>query len=189
MEQNKNEEWKDIEGYEGYYQVSNLGRVKSLERKVSNGHALIDKPETILLPNTLAKGYFQVTLYNGKTRKCFQVHRLVASAFIKNECNYPQVNHINGNKQDNMVENLEWCDNSMNQIHAWKTGLQKPHPCGGGSTKKKVALLYDNGEIERVFDSIREASVFMGCSSPSNLSHVLNGTRGKTIYGRKFKFV
>lgn len=182
--------WKDVAGYEGFYQVSNLGRVKSLSRKVSNGHALVEKGEMLLKPNTLAKGYFQVTLYNGKTRKAFQVHRLVASAFIPNEDNQPQINHINGNKQDNRVENLEWCNNTMNQLHAWKTGLQKPHFCGGGAPRKKVALLDDKGNVEKVFASIRAASIYMGCSSPSNLSHLLNGNRKhKTLYGRKFKFV
>ena len=102
--------WKDIRDYEGVYQISNLGKVKSLARKVSNGHALIDLEERLLTPNTLAKGYFQVTLYKGKKRKCFQVHRLVAGAFIENPGNYPQVNHIDGNKQNNVVDNLEWCD-------------------------------------------------------------------------------
>ena len=184
-----NEIWKDIAGYEGYYQVSNLGRVKSVSRKVSNGHGMVAKEERILQPNTLAKGYYQVTLYNGETRKCFQVHRLVASAFIPNVDGYPQVNHRNGDKQDNRADNLEWCDNSMNQLHAWKTGLQKPHFCGGGVPRKKVALLDEQGEIERVFDSIRAASLFLGCSTPANLSHMLNGKRQKSIYGRKLIFV
>lgn len=184
------ENWKPIKGYEGYYEVSDIGRVKSVARKISNGHGLVEKNERFLLPNVLAKGYLQVTLYKDKARKCFQVHRLVASAFIENKENYPQVNHINGNKQDNRVCNLEWCDNSMNQLHAWKTGLQKPHYCGGGAPRKKVALLNDDGNIERVFKSIREASIFIGSTSPANLSHVLNGTtKAKKVFGRKFMFV
>lgn len=186
----ENEIWKDVPNYEGYYQVSNLGNVKSLSRIISNGTGKVITKEKYLVPNVLAKGYLQVTFYKNRIRKCYQVHRLVALIFLDNPNNYPQINHINGNKKDNRVENLEWCDNSMNQIHAWKIGLQKPHHCGGGAPKKKVALLDSNGDIERVFDSIREASIFMGCKTPANLSHLLNGKgKLKTIYGRKFKFV
>ena len=184
------EEWRDIKGYEGYYQISNIGKVKSLARRVSNGYGIVEKKAMLLMPNELANGYYQVTLYKDKTRKSFQVHRLVADAFVSNEDNYPQVNHKNGNKQDNRAENLEWCDNSMNQLHAWKTGLQKPHYCGGGAPKKRVALLDANGKVEREFDSIRAASIYVGCTTPSNLSHYLNGKgRAKSIMGRKFKFV
>lgn len=185
------EEWKPVRGYEGIYEVSSLGRVKSLERKVYNGHRLVEKHVRQLKPNILAKGYLQVTLYKDRRRKCFQVHRLVAEAFIPNKSRFPQVNHINGDKQDNRAENLEWCDNAMNQRHAWQTGLQKPHYCCGGADKKKrVALLDAEGNIEKEFDSILSASRYMGCTSPANLSHLLNG-RGKlkTIYGRKFKFI
>lgn len=184
------DEWKPISGYDGIYEVSIGGLVRSVKRKVWNGHAFVQLEERLLKPNTLSKGYLQVTLYNNRRRKCFQVHRLVASAFIENPDNLPQVNHINGNKKDNRVENLEWCDNSMNQLHAWKTGLQKPHYCGGGAPKKRVAMLDDNGNVEREFDSIRAASIYVGCSTPSNLSHHLNGKCGyKSIMGRKFRFV
>ena len=184
-----NEIWQDIAGYEGYYQVSNLGRVKSVSRKVSNGHSMVNKEERILLPNTLAKGYYQVTLYNGKTRKCFQVHRLVAMVFIPNPKSLPQVNHKDGNKQNNIADNLEWCDNSGNQLHAWRIGLQKPHYCGGGAPKKRVALLNDDGGIDSVFESIGAVSRYLGANR-ANCSKVASGNkRQKTIYGRKLKFV
>ena len=183
--------WKPIQGYEGIYEVSSYGHVKSVARIVSNGLGFVNTKEKILKPNIIAKGYLQVTLCNGNHRKCFQVHRLVAGAFIPNTGNMPQVNHINGNKQDNSVSNLEWCDNSGNQKHAWRIGLQKPHYCGGGADKKKrVALLDNKGNIEKEFNSILSASKYMGCPSPANLSHLLNGKgRIKTIYGRKFKFI
>lgn len=73
--------------------------------------------------HTTQKGYKEVELY-GKT---YKVHRLVAKTYIPNPNNLPQVNHKNGNKQDNSVDNLEWCDNSYNQKHAWENGLHKPH--------------------------------------------------------------
>lgn len=185
------EKWRPIKGYEGLYEISNIGNVKSLARKVSNGHALVDYDERLLKPNVLAKGYLQVTLYNGKSRRGFQVHRLVAEAFIPNNDNMPQVNHKNGNKQDNRTCNLEWTDNKGNQLHAWATGLQKPHYCGGGADKKRrVALLDADGNVEREFESIRAASTFMGCSTPANLSHLLNGKgKIKSVYGRKFRFI
>ena len=186
----KDEEWKSVTGYEGIYEVSNIGRVRSMSRRLWNGHSYIQTKERILKPNTLAKGYLQVTLYKGKSRKCFQVHRLVAGSFIQNPLSLPQVNHKNGDKKDNRVENLEWCNNSENQIHAWKIGLQKPHYCCGGADKKKrVLLLKADGSVERVFESIKAASKFLGCPSPANLSHLLNGKgRLKSIYGRKLKF-
>lgn len=99
------EQWKNIENYEGLYEVSNLGRVKSLQ----NGQEKILKPHK---KNT--KGYLQVGLWkDGKVKK-IQIHRLVASAFIPNPNNLPQVNHKNENPQNNCVQNLEWCDCQYN---------------------------------------------------------------------------
>lgn len=98
-----NEVWKDIEGYEGLYQVSNLGRVKSLKKN-------------IIRKQTLGKdGYLRVILkHNGKSKN-FSVHRLVAKAFLKNVFNYPEVNHKDENKTNNNVSNLEWCTRKYNQ--------------------------------------------------------------------------
>lgn len=109
--------WKDIEGYEGLYQISNMGKVKSLSRKMN-------KYTTRLLKLTKdKKGYTICSLYN-KGLKTHKVHRLVAKAFIPNPNNYPMINHIDGNKQNNNLNNLEWCDNSYNQLHAIRNGLK-----------------------------------------------------------------
>lgn len=108
------EVWKDIPGYEGRYQVSNLGRVKSLD------YMHTGKPKVMKL--TVCKtGYLSIELKG----KPYRVHRLVASVFVPNPDNKSEVNHINGNIQDNTVGNLEWCTPSENVSHAWKSGLQK----------------------------------------------------------------
>ncbi len=109
-----NEIWRDIKNYDGKYQVSNFARVKSFHK----GDVRILKPETV-------KGYLRIGLYkNGRTKNYF-VHALVAQAFIPNPANKPFVNHIDGNKLNNNVSNLEWVTASENQQHALRLGLQK----------------------------------------------------------------
>lgn len=121
-----NEIWKPIKGYDGIYEISNFGRVKSLERKVyanfKFGKTRTYK-ERILKPG-IVNGYKQVKLRDN-SNKIVYVHRLVAEAFINNPKNYNTVNHKNGNKQDNRVENLEWCTQKENVRKAWETGLCK----------------------------------------------------------------
>ena len=101
------EEWRDIQGYEGLYMVSNLGRVKSL-----NYHRT--GKERIMKPSDNGHGYlFVVLCKDGKDKNC-RINRLVAQAFLPNPDNLPEVNHKDENKYNNCVENLEWCDRSYN---------------------------------------------------------------------------
>ncbi len=110
-----NEIWRDIEGHEGFYQVSNFARVKSLRRKKTR----------IIKPDIIHTGYLRVTLYkNGEAHNCY-VHVLVAKAFVPNPNNKSQVNHIDGDKFNNCPENLEWTTPSENIIHAFEMGLSK----------------------------------------------------------------
>ena len=141
---NLKEVWKDIKGYEGLYQVSNMGKIKSL--KFSHGNK-----EKILKGNKEKFGYLVVTLYKNKGRKNFKIHRLVAETFIPNPKNLPQVNHIDGNKQNNRIDNLEWCTAKENTNHAHKTGL-----ANNDNLKIKVKQYDLNGNFIREWDSITD---------------------------------
>lgn len=109
-----NEIWKDIVDYEGIYQVSNLGRVKSLSRLDSSGHK---RKELILKPTPNNKGYYTVVLCVNAVHKTYQVHRLVANAFIELVDGKPFVNHIDENSTNNSVSNLEWVTSKENANH------------------------------------------------------------------------
>lgn len=109
--------WKDIKNYEGLYQVSNLGNVRSLNRivncNIKNNNKAIKKGK-ILKPNKKRNGYLQVCLLNKQKRKYCNIHRLVAETFIPNLNHLSQVNHIDENKDNNCVDNLEWCSPKYN---------------------------------------------------------------------------
>lgn len=119
------EVWVDVPGFEGAYQVSNTGMVRSLDRKVNGrfGSSAIKKGK-VLKASPNKEGYYSVSL--SKKSKCtmFYIHRLLAVSFIPNLEHKREVNHINGNKQDNRLENLEWVSSSENRKHAWDTGLK-----------------------------------------------------------------
>lgn len=114
------EEWREIEGYEGYYEVSNLGKVRSLDRKVFNPKSgMTVRRGCLFQPNTNHKGYKYVGFSkNGVRSGLLFVHKLVANAFVPNQENKPQVNHRDGNKLNNASWNLEWNTDAENQKHA-----------------------------------------------------------------------
>lgn len=112
--------WKDIKDYEGLYQVSNIGRVRRLK-------GYYCKNDKIIKSRYDKDGYLQICLSKNNKTKFFRVHRLVACAFIDNLENKLYINHINGIKDDNRVENIEWCTASENQKHCIRTGLKKEY--------------------------------------------------------------
>lgn len=121
--QNSEEIWKDIIGYEGLYQVSNFGRVKSLDRMTNGPNGcLIPKPGKIIKQRPTKWGYMKVKLSKKSVFKHPTVHRLVAIHFIPNPENKPQVNHIDCDRKNNNLINLEWCTPKENQKHALENG-------------------------------------------------------------------
>ena len=171
-----NEIWKDVLGYEGLYQVSNLGRVKSLPKydRLGRFHT-----ERIKSQVNNGNGYLVVNLKHNGKQQMRSVHRLVADAFMNNTNNYTDINHIDGNKQNNHLENLEFCTRSSNMLHAVKLGL---HTDFG---KRKVQCV----ETGTIFDSIKSAEEWVGVKG-SRLSNVCLSKRGcKTCGGYHWRYV
>ena len=150
------EVWKDIAGYEGLYQVSNFGRVKSLDREKSNGTGVYILKGKIKTANE-RRGYLGTQLYKNHKLKNVYVHRLVAEAFIPNTDGQETINHINGNKLDNRVENLEWVSNAENVKHAFQTGLNGTEHMRNHKGSIPVAQYDKNMVLIGTYPSMMEA--------------------------------
>lgn len=176
------EVWKDVIGYEGLYQVSNFGRAKMLGRmkRLWNGGKTYINPK--MLSQYVVRGYKKVKLrdINGKA-KMVSVHRLVAMAFIPNPTDLPQVNHKDENKQNNCVENLEWCTQKYNSNYG--TGVKR---CSEARFKR-IAQISLDGNVVKEWNSMREIVETLGFSY-SRLSQACNG-RTKTSNGYFWKFI
>lgn len=164
------EEWRDIKGCEGLYQVSNRGRVRSLSRTVAFGANKRHVCGKIRRLSSDRDGY-AIANISGKTLK---VHRLVAAAFIPKEHGKEQVNHKNGDKSDNRVENLEWCSVRENIEHAYETGL---------NGRRKRVMRSDGKVYKSVTEAARQNGVTAAC-----ISEVLHGKQ-KTSNGYSFNFL
>jgi hypothetical protein len=138
------EEWLDINGFEGYYQVSNLGYVKSLQRVIHHKNGSLSVRERILIRNSGTKGYLTVGLCRDGVHLTKRIHILVALAFIPNPKNKPEVNHKDGNKSNCCASNLEWATTKENSDHATKNGLR-----GVGSRARSAILTEEDIPIIR----------------------------------------
>lgn len=183
------EEWLPIEGYNNY-EVSNFGKIKSVERIDSLGRTV---KERILKQVTNKYGYQQVCLCKDGKKKMFRVHRLVASAFIPNPNNYPVVNHKDEVKTNNHVSNLEWCTVEYNNNYGTRndrySGENHPKPMLGkfgkdNPTSKQVIQLMLDGEVIKIWGSTREIKRELGYNN-SSISACCRGKR-KSAYKYKW---
>jgi len=163
--------WKALPSYEGLYEISINGEIKSLERIVTDtffGKQRIRVLREIIMKNgKSSKGYPQTHLRKNLETKTWEIHRLVAKACIPNPNNLPQINHIDGNPMNNHVSNLEWCTQSHNQLHANATGLRTSQK-GEANTQSKLTELQVI-EIRRLNSSgisMRELGRRFGVSYP-----------------------
>ena len=173
------EEWKDVPGYEGLYQVSNTGRVKSL-----NYHNTGE--DNYMKPEKLKRGYLRVGLSKNNKRVRFLVHRLVAEAFIPNPHNLPQINHKDENPENNSVDNLEWCNAKYNANYGNRANRISQTMIDTLPSRKSVIMYDINDSPIRTFPSVSEASRFIG-APVRNISACCNGKR-HTCLGYKWKF-
>lgn len=184
-----NEEWREISGYGGAYRVSNTGKVWSVSRRVRVGswNGETTTRDILMSQRRDQKGYLRVYLNDRGRTRFVPVHRLVANAFIPNPEHKPQVNHIDGNKCNNNVLNLEWCTNSENQIHAYRLGLNR---VTGKAGRPKISVIQidarTNVQVNK-YPSINEAYRQTGVHA-QNINKVIKGTR-KTAGGYKWKGV
>lgn len=176
--------WKPIKGYEGLYEISSLGRIKNLGKEykiTSYGHTrtMYSKPRISKLRQE--NGYLKVSLTKNSVCKIYSVHRLVAINFIENsDSSKTLINHINGIRSDNRVENLEWCTYSENALHAYRTGLYKRN-----ARSKYVAQLNDDLEIIHVYKTAKTASLAIGVNWKN--SNIALACRRK--YGKMYGFI
>jgi len=171
------EEWRDIAGYEGLYQISNIGRVKSLDRIIDEKHHV---KERIMKPYK-TRGYYSVHLSKDNIKKAFLVHRLVAGAFIENPNNLPYINHKDEGRTNNCVDNLEWCTKLENNIYGTKIERQT-------AKIRKPVLQYDlDGNFMKEWISAIDAEKAIAGKFTSAIMKCASG-KNKTAYGFIWKY-
>lgn len=181
------EEWKAVEGYEGLYEVSTEGRVKSLNWRGTG-------EEKCIFLKRHNRGYLQVELAGGNKKKTFLVHRLVAKAFVENPNGFHLVNHKDEDKTNNRAENLEWCNYSYNVLYSlpkrkkWNNGVSQRKGCRlhGANNGKRVAQTTLSGEPVKEWPDSRTIFLETGMSDWS-ISECCRGNR-KTAYGFKWHY-
>ena len=174
------EEWKDIDGFDGFYQVSNTGKIRS--KGASNG--MKDGRWHLRSLSLNHDGYFKVRLAKGGKDITQRVHTLVAQAFIPNPNNYETVNHIDGNKTNNNVENLEWADRHQQLYHAYKMNLKKPMQ---GKLNANAKLSDD--DVRYIREHYKRRSTEFGTVALGRMFGVSNRVIGLVVAGKSYKNV
>lgn len=175
------EEWRPVKGTNDYYYVSNLGRVKSVDRVVTYSDGRKRHVRGKLVTQVNNKHGYLVVHIGSPMFKTKPVHRLVAQAFIENNSGGNCINHINGNKKDNRYTNLEWCSIKENTHHAIKTGLME------FMLPSKPIIAYKDNKVVGIFRSMGECANKLNCDK-RNISSVIHG-KLKTHHGFTFKLV
>lgn len=174
--------WKDILGYEGLYQISNLGRVKSLARYDAIGRKVRGR---ILKCQSNPDGYLNITIGRGENKKTFLVHRLVAMHFVPNPLNLPEINHKDVNVTNNKANNLEWCDRIYNAKY------DNAHLKTAEKNKKPVIQMDLEGNAIKKWNSIKEAGMAVNipdtnikaCCKKQKYRHTAGGYKWKYAEG------
>lgn len=181
----KNEEWRDVKGYKGRYQVSSMGRVKRLARTyIGKGGGEYPIKERVLKPCDDGRGYLFVGLRNGGKRKKHKVHRLVCQAFHENPENKPCVNHIDENTTNNQASNLEWC--TVKENNNYGTRNKRAGEGVAKALSKPIGQYTLDGELIKIWSSTMEAQRQTGFSSAS-ISQAANG-KSKQAHGYRWKY-
>ena len=181
----QDEIWKEISGYEGYFEVSNLGNFRSKDRVIkykSNGTRLY--PGKLLKTETIVEGYQRIVLMKEAIKKRYMCHRLVAQEFVPNPDNKPYVNHINGNKADNRAENLEWVTQSENELHSHSV---LGNTMRGKTYPKKVEAIFPKEGDRIEFNSMSDAIKFLGVGCIEGLKKAIVANR--VYHNFKWRFV
>ena len=155
--------WKDIKGYEGYYQISNMGNVKSLERTVTKSNGVVQiRKERIMNKRESTDGYYIAKLNVNNHSKSIAIHRLVAQHFIPNPDNLPEVNHIDTNRKNNRVDNLEWCTHKDNVRYSADKGHYRNNKFGSNNGRaRRVSLYNSDHQLIDSFDYIGDCARYM----------------------------
>jgi hypothetical protein len=179
--------WKDLIGFEKLYKISSIGRVKSLGNGKSTNPMY--KESKIIKTGISTRGYEKIKLFKDGKRYYFNVHRLVADTFLFEKEGKKEVNHKDGNKLNNSVDNLEWVSASENQKHAYRIGLQIAKKGSENYQSKPIKQLTLDGELIRIFGSINEVTRELGFNTFGIIKCCKKEKKYKTAYKFKWEYV
>lgn len=180
--------WMPVKGYEGLYEVSSFGRVKSLPKVVDLGRCVQHRKEKLLTPIPDGKGYLMVWLFSNCIKKMWKVHRLVAGTFLENPELKPQIDHINADKLDNRLCNLRWCTGKENFHNPISYKRNSESKFGYKNHKAKSVVQYSiNGEYIKTWHCINDVKRGLGFNHP-HISQCCRGQRA-SAYGYIWKYL